>query len=172
MKALGRSTSRDRARLRLAGPRSLRSRGRRCAPRACGACGVGTQDGREQRTREVVSELCGRDEPKSVDRTDHRKKLTQEELAEVNRQAMRISDEVQGGWSRAVVAKQLAEKVALSQTWQVSDTELLAVEAILTYVGVLGQTGRFWTTLLMMGDGVITTEWNPCLFAAGVQTMC
>jgi len=43
-KALDRSTSRDRARLRLAGPRSLRSRERRCAPRACGACGVG--DGR------------------------------------------------------------------------------------------------------------------------------
>jgi len=44
-KALDRSTSRDRARLRLVGPRSLRSRERRrCAPRACGACGVG--DGR------------------------------------------------------------------------------------------------------------------------------
>ena len=28
---------------------------------------LGTQDGREQRTREVVSELCGRDEPKSVE---------------------------------------------------------------------------------------------------------
>ena len=73
---------------------------------------LGTQDGREQRTREVVSELCGRDEPGSVERTDPREKLTQEKLAEVNTQAMRISDEVQGGWSRAVVAKQLAEKVA------------------------------------------------------------
>ena len=29
---------------------------------------LGTQDGREQRTREVVSELCGRDEPDSVER--------------------------------------------------------------------------------------------------------
>jgi len=47
-KALDRSTSRDRARLRLAGPRSLRSRERRCAPRACGACGVG---GRPRRPR-------------------------------------------------------------------------------------------------------------------------
>lgn len=76
---------------------------------------LGTQDGREQRTREVVSEMCGRDEPDSVERTDPREKLTQEELAEVNRQAMRISDEVQGGWSRAVVAKKLAEKVQRGQ---------------------------------------------------------
>nr|WP_259370366.1 hypothetical protein [Salinarchaeum laminariae] len=30
----------------------------------------------------------------------------------MNKQTMRITDEVQGGWSRAVVAKQLAEKVA------------------------------------------------------------
>jgi len=70
------------------------------------------QEGRAKRTREVVVEQCGRDEPEPVERTDPREKLTQEELAEVNRQAMRISDEVQGGWSRAVVAKQLAEKVA------------------------------------------------------------
>jgi ssDNA-binding replication factor A large subunit len=72
---------------------------------------LGTQDGREQRTREVVREQCGRDEPAPAERTDPREKLTQDELAEVNEQAMRISDEVKGGWSRAVVAKQLAEKV-------------------------------------------------------------
>jgi len=72
---------------------------------------LGTQEGREQRTREVVSELCGRDEPAPTERTDPREKLTQDELAKVNKQAMRISDEVKGGWSRAVVAKQLAEKV-------------------------------------------------------------
>ncbi|WP_435120109.1 DNA-binding protein [Halolamina sp. C58] len=76
---------------------------------------LGTQDGREQRTREVVSDQCGRDEPKSVERTDPREKLTQDELAEVNKQAVRISDEVQGGWSRAVVAKQLAERVQRGQ---------------------------------------------------------
>jgi ssDNA-binding replication factor A large subunit len=76
---------------------------------------LGTQEGREERTREVVSELYGRDEPKSKERTDPREELTQEELAEVNKQAMRISDEVQGGWVRAVVAKQLAERVQRGQ---------------------------------------------------------
>ncbi len=60
---------------------------------------------------EVVVEQCGRDEPEPVERTDPREKLTQSELAAANNQAMRISDEVQGGWSRAVVAKQLVEKV-------------------------------------------------------------
>ncbi|MFC7164640.1 DNA-binding protein [Halospeciosus flavus] len=69
------------------------------------------QEGRAKRTREVVVEQCGRDEPEPVERTDPREKLTQEKLAAVNKQAMRISDEVQDGWSRAVVAKQLAEKV-------------------------------------------------------------
>jgi len=72
---------------------------------------LGRQDGREERTRDVVTEQCGRDDPMPAERTDPREKLTQAELAEVNEQAMRISDEVQGGWSRAVVAKQLAEKV-------------------------------------------------------------
>ncbi|WP_135823105.1 DNA-binding protein (plasmid) [Haloarcula salina] len=69
------------------------------------------QEGRAKRTREVVVEQCGLDEPEPVERTDPREKLTQDELAAVNKQAMRICDEVQGGWSRAVVAKQLAEKV-------------------------------------------------------------
>jgi len=73
------------------------------------------QEGRAKRTREVVTKQCGRDEPEPVERTDPRENLTQEELAAVNKQAMRISDEVQGGWSRAVVAKQLAEKVQRGQ---------------------------------------------------------
>ena len=58
---------------------------------------LGTQDGREQRTRAVVSEECGRDNPDRVERTDPREQLTQDELAAVNEQAMRISDEVQRG---------------------------------------------------------------------------
>jgi hypothetical protein len=46
-----------------------------------------------------------------VERTDPREKVTQKELAAVNDQAMRISAEVQGSWSKAVVAKWLPEKV-------------------------------------------------------------
>lgn len=76
---------------------------------------LGTQEGREQRTRAVVSEQCGRDEPEAEARTDPRERLAQSNLAEVNTQAMRISERIDGGWSRAVVAKRLAEKVRQGQ---------------------------------------------------------
>ena len=67
------------------------------------------QDGRAERTREVVTEQCGREDedesnvaPEAV--------LTKEELAEVNRQAVRINERVDGGWSRAVVVQELAKQ--------------------------------------------------------------
>jgi ssDNA-binding replication factor A large subunit len=121
---------------------------------------LGTQDGREKRTRDVVSEQCGRDEPAPAERTDPREKLTQEELAAVNKQAMRISDEVQGGWSRAVVAKQLAEKVQRGQdvTKAVLETleELKAVPGAIVPIAdmpdvpvgevtVQGEIAELWT---------------------------
>ena len=121
---------------------------------------LGTQDGREQRTREVVSELCGRDEPDSVERTDPREKLTQEELAEVNKQAMRISDEVQGGWSRAVVAKKLAEKVQRGQdvTKAVLETlkEVKAARAIVPIADVPDVPVSEVTV-----EGTVQTLWEP-----------
>ena len=69
---------------------------------------LGRQDGREERTRDVVTEQCGRDEPV---RTDPREQLSRDELAEVNREAMRIQDEVDCGWTSAAIARQLAAKV-------------------------------------------------------------
>ncbi|WP_254544988.1 DNA-binding protein [Halomarina pelagica] len=71
---------------------------------------LGRQDGRAERTREVVVEQCGQNDPEVE--VDPREKLTQAELAAVNRQAMRISERVEGGWSRAVVAKELARYAA------------------------------------------------------------
>ncbi|WP_225336260.1 DNA-binding protein [Halomicrobium urmianum] len=76
---------------------------------------LGIQDGRERRTREVAIEQCGRDEPAPAEQTDPREQLTQDELAAVNEQAKRLSDELTGGWLRAVIAKQLAEKVQRGQ---------------------------------------------------------
>ncbi|SFT08483.1 DNA-binding protein [Halostagnicola kamekurae] len=69
---------------------------------------LGGQDDRARRTREVVVEQCSCDEPDIV---DPRARLSQNDLAAVNRQAMRISERIDGGWSRAVIAKRLAEKV-------------------------------------------------------------
>ena len=122
---------------------------------------LGTQDGREQRTREVVSEQCGRDEPAPAERTDPREKLTQEELAEVNEQAMRISDEVQGGWSRAVVAKQLAEKVQRGRdvTKAVLETleELKAAPGAIVPIADVPDVPVGEVTV----EGEITQLWDP-----------
>ncbi|GCF15739.1 DNA-binding protein [Haloarcula mannanilytica] len=122
---------------------------------------LGTQDGREQRTREVVSEQCGRDEPAPAERTDPREKLTQDELAEVNEQAMRISDEVQGGWSRAVAAKQLAEKVQRGQdiTKAVLETleELKAAPGAIVPIADVPDVPVGEVTV----EGEITQLWDP-----------
>ncbi|MDB2242649.1 DNA-binding protein [Halorubrum ezzemoulense] len=122
---------------------------------------LGTQEGREQRTREVVSEQCGRDEPAPAERTDPREKLTQEELAAVNEQAMRISDEVQGGWSRAVVAKQLAEKVQRGRdvTKAVLETleELKAAPGAIVPIADVPDVPVGEVTV----EGEITQLWDP-----------
>jgi len=122
---------------------------------------LGTQDGREQRTREVVREQCGRDEPAPAERTDPREMLTQEELAAVNEQAMRISDEVKGGWSRAVVAKQLAEKVQRGRdvTKAVLETleELKAAPGAIVPIADVPDVPVGEVTV----EGEITQLWDP-----------
>jgi hypothetical protein len=119
------------------------------------------QEGRAKRTREVVVKQCGRDEPEPVERTDPREKLTQDELAEVNKQAMRISDEVQGGWSRAVVAKQLAEKVQRGEdvTKAVLETleELKAVPGAIVPIADVPDVPVGEVTV----QGEITELWTP-----------
>ena len=122
---------------------------------------LGTQEGREERTREVVSELCGRDESASTERTDPREKLTQDELAAMNEQAMRIKEEVQGGWSRAVVAKQLAEKVQRGQdvTKAVLETleELKAAPGAIVPIADVPDVPVGEVTV----EGEITQLWSP-----------
>nr|WP_241433866.1 SOSS complex subunit B family protein [Natrialba aegyptia] len=68
----------------------------------------GTQEGREKRTREVVVEQR---RERRVERVDPRSELEQEQLAEVNKQSVRITETVRGGPSRAAVSRGLAEKV-------------------------------------------------------------
>ena len=122
---------------------------------------LGTQDGREQRTREVVSEQCGRDEPAPAERTDPREKLTQDELAAVNEQAMRISDEVKGGWTRAVVAKQLAEKVQRGQ--DVAEAVLETLEELKAAPGAIVPIADVPDVPVgeVTVQGEITQLWDP-----------
>ena len=108
-----------------------------------------------------MSELCGRDEPAPAERTDPREKLTQEELAEVNRQAMRISDDVQGGWSRAVVAKQLAEKVQRGQ--DVTKAVLETLEELKAAPGAIVPIADVPDILVgeVTVEGTVQTLWEP-----------
>ncbi|MCG1004983.1 MULTISPECIES: hypothetical protein [Halobacterium] len=119
------------------------------------------QEGRAKRTRDIVIEQCDRDKPKQKEQTDPREELTQEELAEVNRQAMRISDEVDGGWSRAVVAKQLAEKVHHGQdvTKAVLETleELKAVPGAIVPIADVPDVPVGEVTV----EGQVTELWTP-----------
>ena len=81
------------------------------------------QSGRERRTRAVAGERSKQRRSEFEERAasvdpmadpeleDPRVELTREQLATVNEEAMRLADEVDG-WSRAAIARMLAEAVA------------------------------------------------------------
>jgi len=83
---------------------------------------MGTQEGREKRTRNVVTKRSAERRAEfqkraaSVDpwadpeRDDPRAKLTQEQLAAVNKQSMRLAEKLDG-WSRAAIGRRLGEAV-------------------------------------------------------------
>jgi hypothetical protein len=73
---------------------------------------LGPQDGRATRTREIVVDNLGNAHEQ---KSDPREALSQDELAAVNKQAVRIDERVAGGWSRAAIARRLAERVAAGQ---------------------------------------------------------
>ncbi len=82
----------------------------------------GSQEGREERTREIVVEQTGTRRVEFLkragcvnpmvhpERADPREMLTQEQLGAVNREAMRLAKTL-NGWSRAAISRQLAEAV-------------------------------------------------------------
>ncbi|MFC4990552.1 DNA-binding protein [Saliphagus infecundisoli] len=68
----------------------------------------GQQEGREERTREVVVEQR---RERRIERIDPRSELERTEVAAVNTQSVRITESVRSGPSRAAVSRGLAEKV-------------------------------------------------------------
>jgi len=77
---------------------------------------LGTQDGRAQRTRKVVTERRQRKrEERTPGRTDPRERLSQMELATVNQEAARMAQRLQTDHSRAAVSQVLARRVARGQ---------------------------------------------------------
>jgi ssDNA-binding replication factor A large subunit len=75
---------------------------------------LGTQDGRAERTREVVVEER-RERRQARREPDPRERLSRELLAKVNREAERIAERVDGGPGRAAVARSLASRVKAGQ---------------------------------------------------------
>jgi ssDNA-binding replication factor A large subunit len=83
---------------------------------------LGGQDGREQRTREVAATQSAKrcvefqkraasvDPMADPERDDPRAELTQEQLAAVNTQSMRLAEQLDG-WSRAAIGRRLGEAV-------------------------------------------------------------
>src|SRR6056297_2719243 len=83
---------------------------------------LGTQEGREKRTRDIAAKRSAERRAEfqkraaSVDpwadpeRDDPRAELTQEQLAAVNKQSMRLAEKLDG-WSRAAIGRRLGEAV-------------------------------------------------------------
>ncbi|WP_135830716.1 DNA-binding protein [Halorussus halobius] len=83
---------------------------------------LGTQEGREKRTRDIAAKRSAErragfqkrrasvDPLADPERADPRAELEQEQLAAVNEQSMRLAEKLDG-WSRAAISRRLAEAV-------------------------------------------------------------
>jgi hypothetical protein len=133
---------------------------------------LGTQDGRERRTRDVVSSESAKRRSEfnkraasvnpmcDPDRADPREKLSREELGAVNRQSMRMAEKLDGR-SRAMISRRLAEKVvqgsemmsAVVGTFEELQTEVGRVVPI----GKLKDVNRKEVSI----EGRVETLWDP-----------
>ena len=120
---------------------------------------LGRQNGRAERTRAVIIEQCGRDEPAT--KVDPRKTLSQADLAQVNTQAIRIDERVRGGYTRAVVGKRLAERVEDGQ--DVTEAVLETLEEQKSVPGVILPIADVPEVSVgeVAVEGTVTTLWEP-----------
>ncbi|ELZ43753.1 hypothetical protein C463_08794 [Halorubrum californiense DSM 19288] len=132
----------------------------------------GKQTGRERRTREVAAagsrqrRAAFQQRAASVDpwadpeRGDPRRELSQEELAAVNEHAERLANQL-CGWSRAAIARRLAEAVADGQ--DVPSAVVRVAEAVETApgtvipIGTLEDVERKEVSIA----GRVKTLWDP-----------
>jgi len=102
---------------------------------------LGTQDGRAERTREVVTEQFRRtrrvnsEDPSTDETPDPREELSRDDLATVNREAHRIAEKIENGPSRAAVSRLLADKVVNGQ--EMTDAVFDTLEAVKQMPGVI-----------------------------------
>ncbi|AXR76163.1 DNA-binding protein [Natrarchaeobaculum sulfurireducens] len=120
----------------------------------------GQQKGRAWRTRKKV-EVMRREQRRSESRIDPREKLEREQLAAVNQQAQRLADDVQGGYSRAVIAKRIASRVLkgadMFEAVMETKEELLDEAGTIVPIGKLEEINRGEVSV----EGCVIELWEP-----------
>ena len=132
----------------------------------------GSQDGREERTREIVVEQTGARRVEFLkragcvnpmvhpERADPREMLTPEQLGAVNKEAMRLGQKL-GGWSTAAIGRHLAEAVVggMDLTSAVVGTfeKLQTAPGVVVPIGKLESISRQEVSI----EGHIVQLWEP-----------
>ncbi|WP_458186216.1 DNA-binding protein [Haladaptatus sp. NG-WS-4] len=133
---------------------------------------LGTQDGREKRTRDIAAKRSAewraefQKRAASVnpmadpERGDPRAELTQEQLAAVNKQSMRLAKKLDG-WSRAAIGRRLGEAVVggkdlMSAVVGVFE-KLQTAPGTVVPIGKLEDVNRKEVSI----EGRVTQLWDP-----------
>lgn len=133
---------------------------------------LGTQEGREKRTREIAAKRSAERRAEfqkraasvnpmaDLERGDPRAELTQEQLAAVNKQSMRLAKKLDG-WSRAAIGRRLGEAVIggkdlMSATVGVFE-ELQTAPRQVVPIGKLEDIDRKEVSI----EGTVTVLWEP-----------
>jgi ssDNA-binding replication factor A large subunit len=133
---------------------------------------MGTQEGREKRTRDIAAKRSAERRAEfqkraaSVDpwmdpkRDDPRVELTQEQLAAVNKQSMRLAEKLDG-WSRAAIGRRLGEAVVggkdLTSAVVGVFEELQTAPGQVVPIGMLEDVNRKEVSI----EGTVTQLWEP-----------
>jgi len=133
---------------------------------------MGTQEGREKRTRDIVTKRSAERRAKfqkraaSVDpwadpeRNDPRAELRQEQLAAVNKQSMRLAEKLDG-WSRAAIGRRLGEAVVSGKDLTSAVVgvfeELQTAPGTVVPIGMLEDVNRKEVSI----EGTVTQLWEP-----------
>lgn len=133
---------------------------------------LGTQDGREKRTRDIAAKRSAERRAEfqkraasvnpmvDPERGDPRAELTQEQLAAVNKQSMRLAEKLDG-WSRAAIGRRLGEAVVggkdlMSAVVGVFE-ELQTAPGTVVPIGKLEDVNRKEVSI----EGRVTQLWEP-----------
>ena len=121
---------------------------------------LGTQDGRAERTRQVVVEER-REMRRARREPDPRERLSRDVLAKVNREAERIVERVDGGPGRAAVARSLAARVnaglALPEAVFATLDEQLRSPGVILPIAEVPEVATDEVSV----EGTIQTLWDP-----------